>query len=120
MFARFGPRYRYYVSFTAMLGTMAMALTATMTNVALPVLMGTFGVGQDKVHWVSTGFIAPMSTPRARRPRTREQATSVLPTPVSVPVTKNPRRALTPWPLAPPRPRRRPRRVPRAGGSPSA
>ena len=61
MFARFGPRYRYYVSFTAMLGTMAMALTATMTNVAIPVIMGTFGVGQDKVHWVSTGFIAAMT-----------------------------------------------------------
>ena len=61
MFARFGPRYRYYVSFTAMLGTMAMALPATMTNVAIPVIMGTFGVGQDKVHWVSTAFIAAMT-----------------------------------------------------------
>ncbi len=61
MFARFGPRYRFYVTFTAMLGTMAMALTATMTNVAIPVIMGTFGVGQDKVHWISTGFIAAMT-----------------------------------------------------------
>lgn len=61
MFVRFGPRYRIYVTFTAMLGTMAMALTATMTNVAIPVIMGTFGVGQDKVHWISTGFIAAMT-----------------------------------------------------------
>ena len=61
MFARFGPRYRYYVSFTAMLGTMAMVLTATMINVAVPVIMGTFGVGQDIVHWLSTGFIAAMT-----------------------------------------------------------
>ena len=61
MFARFGPRYRFYVTLTAMLGTMATALTATMTNVAIPVIMGTFGVGQDKVHWVSTGFIAAMT-----------------------------------------------------------
>ena len=61
MFARFGPRYRYYVSFTAMLGTMAMVLTATMINVAIPVIMGAFGVGQDTVHWLSTGFIAAMT-----------------------------------------------------------
>ena len=61
MFARFGPRYRYYVSFTAMLGTMAMVLTATMINVAIPVIMGSFGVGQDTVHWLSTGFIAAMT-----------------------------------------------------------
>ena len=61
MFARFGPRYRYYVTFTAMLGTMAMVLTATMINVAIPVIMGAFGVGQDTVHWLSTGFIAAMT-----------------------------------------------------------
>ncbi len=61
MFARYGPRYRFYVSFTAMLGTMAMVLTATMINVAIPVIMGTFGVGQDTVHWLSTGFIAAMT-----------------------------------------------------------
>lgn len=61
LFARFGPRYRYYVSFTAMLGTMSMVLTATMINVAIPVIMGAFGVGQDTVHWLSTGFIAAMT-----------------------------------------------------------
>ncbi|MBT6430273.1 MAG: DHA2 family efflux MFS transporter permease subunit, partial [Rhodospirillaceae bacterium] len=61
LFARFGPRYRYYVSFTAMLGTVAMVLAATMINVAIPVIMGAFGVGQDQVHWLSTGFIAAMT-----------------------------------------------------------
>ncbi|MDP6829814.1 MAG: DHA2 family efflux MFS transporter permease subunit [Alphaproteobacteria bacterium] len=61
MFARFGPRYQYYVSFTAMLGTVAMVLSATMINVAVPVIMGAFGVGQDTVHWLSTGFIAAMT-----------------------------------------------------------
>lgn len=61
MFARYGPRYRYLVSFTAMLGTMSMVLTGTMTNVAIPVIMGAFGVGQDTVHWISTGFIAAMT-----------------------------------------------------------
>ena len=61
MFAQFGPNYRYYVSFTAMLGTMSMVLTATIINVAIPVIMGAFGVGQDTVHWLSTGFIAAMT-----------------------------------------------------------
>jgi len=61
LFARFGPRYQYYVSFTAMLGTVAMVLSATMINVAVPVIMGAFGVGQDTVHWLSTGFIAAMT-----------------------------------------------------------
>ena len=61
MFARFGPRYRYYVSFITMLGSFSMVLTATMINVAVPVIMGAFGVGQDKVHWLSTGFIAAMT-----------------------------------------------------------
>ncbi|MFP6746095.1 MAG: DHA2 family efflux MFS transporter permease subunit [Alphaproteobacteria bacterium] len=61
LFARFGPRYRYFVSFTAMLGTLSMVLTGTMTNVAIPVIMGAFGVGQDTVHWLATGFIAAMT-----------------------------------------------------------
>ena len=61
MFARYGPRYRYYVSFTAMLGTMSMALASTMINVTIPIIMGAFGVGQDKVHWLATGFIAAMT-----------------------------------------------------------
>jgi hypothetical protein len=34
---------------------------------------------------VSIGFIAPTSIPRARKPRTSAHATTVLPTPVSVP-----------------------------------
>jgi EmrB/QacA subfamily drug resistance transporter len=61
LFARYGPRYRAYVTFTAILGVVAMLLNATMINVAIPVIMGAFGVGQDVVHWVSTGYIAAMT-----------------------------------------------------------
>ena len=40
---------------------------------------------------VSTGFMAPVSTPPRRNARTSAHATTVFPTPVSVPVTKKPR-----------------------------
>ena len=39
----------------------------------------------------ATGFIGATRSPRARRACTSAQATSVLPTPVSVPVTNTPR-----------------------------
>ncbi|MDA1100648.1 MAG: DHA2 family efflux MFS transporter permease subunit [Proteobacteria bacterium] len=61
LFERYGPRYRVFVTFTAILGVVAMLLNATMINVAIPVIMGAFGVGQDKVHWLATGYIAAMT-----------------------------------------------------------
>lgn len=60
LFERYGPKYRVFVTFTAILGVVAMLLNATMINVAIPVLMGAFGVGQDTVHWLATGYIAAM------------------------------------------------------------
>ena len=44
---RFGPGYRWYVTTTVMLGTIATVLTSTIVNVALPNIMGAFGMGQD-------------------------------------------------------------------------
>ncbi len=61
LFERYGPKYRAFVTFTAILGVVAMLLNATMINVAIPVIMGAFGVGQDKVHWLATGYIAAMT-----------------------------------------------------------
>ncbi len=61
LFDRWGPGYRWLVTITVMLGTMSTVLTATMINVAIPVIMGTFGIGQDKAHWLSTGFLAAMT-----------------------------------------------------------
>ncbi|MBT6911154.1 MAG: DHA2 family efflux MFS transporter permease subunit, partial [Rhodospirillaceae bacterium] len=60
LFERYGPKYRAFVTFTAILGVVAMLLNATMINVAIPVIMGAFGVGQDTVHWLATGYIAAM------------------------------------------------------------
>lgn len=58
LFARYGPRYRLYVSVTGMLAVVTAVLSATMINVAIPDIMGAFGVGQDRAQWLSTGFLA--------------------------------------------------------------
>lgn len=59
--ARYGPNYRWYVTSAAIMGTIALALTSTIINVAIPDVMGTFGIGQDKAQWLSTGFLAAMT-----------------------------------------------------------
>ncbi|MBT5110414.1 MAG: MFS transporter, partial [Rhodospirillaceae bacterium] len=61
MFKRFGPNYRYYVTFAGMLGVMAMVLSVTIVNVAVPSVMGAYGIGQDKAQWMATAFIATMT-----------------------------------------------------------
>ncbi len=58
MFARYGPRYRLYVSAAVMLGTISTILASTIVNVALPGVMGAFGVGQDQAQLLATGFLA--------------------------------------------------------------
>lgn len=35
-----------------------MILTATIINVAIPDIMGAFGIGQDKAQWLSSGYLA--------------------------------------------------------------
>ncbi|MEE8351182.1 MAG: DHA2 family efflux MFS transporter permease subunit [Rhodospirillales bacterium] len=57
---RFGPAYKWLVTFAGLLGAMAMILSATMVNVAVPSIMGAFGVGQDLAQWASTAFLATM------------------------------------------------------------
>jgi EmrB/QacA subfamily drug resistance transporter len=61
MAERYGPAYRWYVTGTVMLGCISMVLSATIVNVALPDIMGEFGMGQDKVQWLSTAFLAAMT-----------------------------------------------------------
>lgn len=58
---RFGPSYRWLVTATVMLGTIATTATATIVNVAMVDIMGAFGLGQDQVQWLSTGFLAAMT-----------------------------------------------------------
>src|SRR3954470_18024183 len=58
LFARFGPRYRIYVTVVALLGTISAVVTTTTVNVALPDIMGSFGIGQDRAQWIATGNLA--------------------------------------------------------------
>ena len=58
LFARYGPRYRIYVTVIALLGTISAIVTSTTVNVALPNIMGAFGIGQDRGQWIVTGFVA--------------------------------------------------------------
>jgi len=59
--ARWGGLYRWAVTVTVMLGTIAMVLSATIVNVALPDIMGEFGLGADQAQWLSTAFLAAMT-----------------------------------------------------------
>ena len=58
LFARYGPRYRWLVAITVLLGTMSATVTTTTVNVAIPDIMGTFGIGQDRAQWLSAGALA--------------------------------------------------------------
>ncbi|PCM43327.1 MFS transporter [Marinobacter sp. ANT_B65] len=44
-----------------MLGTLSMTMAATIVNVAIPDIMGNFGIAQTKAQWLSTGFLAAMA-----------------------------------------------------------
>ena len=58
LFARYGPRYRWLVATTVLLGTISATVTTTTVNVAIPDIMGAFGIGQDRAQWLSAGALA--------------------------------------------------------------
>lgn len=61
LFQRYGPGYKWLATTTVMLGTLSMTLATTIVNVAIPDIMGNFGIAQTKAQWLSTGFLAAMS-----------------------------------------------------------
>ncbi len=61
LFERFGPSYRWLATLTVMMGAVAMGFASSMVNVAVPSVMGAFGVGLDQAQWMATGFLASMS-----------------------------------------------------------
>jgi MFS transporter, DHA2 family, multidrug resistance protein len=61
LFARYGPRYKWLVTIFGLTGSFAMVLSATIANVAVPNVMGTFGVGQDQAQWLATAFLTTMT-----------------------------------------------------------
>ena len=58
--ARYGSRLRWYATGTAMLGMVAAVVTTTIVNVAIPDIMGAFGIGQDQAQWFMTGALSAM------------------------------------------------------------
>ena len=57
-FAQFGEIYRWLLLLAMLLGSMSTLLAATTINVALPAIIGAFGLGQDQAQWMSTAFLA--------------------------------------------------------------
>lgn len=59
--ARYGAaRYRWLVVSACLAGSLGMVLSSVSMNVAVPSVMGAFGVGQDQAQWVATGYLATM------------------------------------------------------------
>ncbi|MDA3920285.1 MAG: DHA2 family efflux MFS transporter permease subunit [Salinisphaera sp.] len=58
MFERYGPKYRWLVTVTVLLGLVALGMSITIVNVATPYIKGAFGMSADQVQWLSTGFLA--------------------------------------------------------------
>jgi MFS transporter, DHA2 family, multidrug resistance protein len=59
--ARYGAgRYRWLVVSACLSGSLGMVLSSVSMNVAVPSVMGAFGVGQDQAQWVATGYLATM------------------------------------------------------------
>ena len=61
LFLRYGPAYRWLVTATGMCAAFTMVLMGTVANVAVPNVMGAFGVGQDMAQFLATAFIATMT-----------------------------------------------------------
>ncbi|WP_287067063.1 MULTISPECIES: DHA2 family efflux MFS transporter permease subunit [Ramlibacter] len=59
--ARWGPRYRWYLLMSVMVGTMASIMSSTIVNVAIPDMSRAFALGQERAQWVSSGFMVAMT-----------------------------------------------------------
>ena len=59
--ARYGPRYRWLLLLSVMVGTMASIMSSTIVNVAIPDMSHHFTLGQERAQWVSSGFMVAMT-----------------------------------------------------------
>ncbi|MGJ7511055.1 MFS transporter [Variovorax sp. GT1P44] len=59
--SRYGPRYRWYLLFSVMVGVMASIMSSTIVNVAIPGMSHFFSLGQERAQWVSSGFMVAMT-----------------------------------------------------------
>ena len=58
---RYGPRYRWLLLLSLMVGTMASIMSSTVVNVAIPGISQHFAIGQERAQWVSSGFMVAMT-----------------------------------------------------------
>jgi len=58
LFQRYGPGYRWIAAVSVTCGSVGIVLSSSIVNVAIPNVMGTFGVGQDQAQWVATAYLA--------------------------------------------------------------
>ncbi len=56
--AAHGPRYRWLLLMSVMVGAMAAIMSSTVINVAIPDLSRHFGLGQERAQWATSGFMA--------------------------------------------------------------
>ncbi len=61
MQAHYGPKFRWRFLFAVMTGSMAAIMSSTVINVAIPDMSRHFAMGQDRAHWVSSGFMVAMT-----------------------------------------------------------
>ena len=54
--------YKWVATATVILGMMGSVLSSTMVNIAIPNIMGAYGIGQDEAHWMATAFFTTMPT----------------------------------------------------------
>jgi len=60
-FERYGPSYKWFATGTIMVATISVVLSTTIVNVAIPAVMGAFGISAVQAQWISTGFLAAMT-----------------------------------------------------------
>jgi DHA2 family multidrug resistance protein len=62
LFARYGKQYRVLVTASGMTASFVMVLSGTIVNVAVPDVMGAYGVGQEQAQLLATSFNVAMTT----------------------------------------------------------
>ena len=61
LFDRFGPSYQLFVTVTGMTASFVMVVSGGIVNVAVPDVMGTFGIGLDQAQLMATAFNVAMT-----------------------------------------------------------
>ena len=62
LFRRYGDSYRVLVTVAGMTASFVMVISSTIVNVAIPDVMGAFGIGQDQAQLMATAFNVAMVT----------------------------------------------------------